>query len=347
MDATRAKARLLPAVALVLAVRNEEAMLEAAVRSALDQMVPDGGELEMCIAVAPSEDRTWNVAARLAAADDRVTVVENPAGLTPAGLNAAIRATSAPIVVRVDGHAELQPGYVARAMATLDRTGAVVVGGIQDAYGTTSFERAVALAMTSRFGAGDSRFHYGGPEGPVDTVYLGVFRRKELEAAGLYDEALVRNQDYELNYRLRRAGGEVWFDPALRVRYRPRGSLVGLATQFSQYGRWKRVVLWLQPRSVRWRHLVAPATVVLVAAGLALGAWWTTALILPVGYFAVVAVASVVNTRSPELVFRLLLVYPTMHLSWGLGFLSGAPTGVIRRLRQRKHSVANGRQVAS
>jgi len=321
-------------VAVVLPVRDEADDLAAAVASVLAQEVP-GGRLEVCLAVAPSEDDTRAVADRLASADDRVTVVDNPAGATPAGLNAAIRATSAPVVVRVDGHAELPPGYVARAVGTLERTGAAVVGGIQDPRGTTPFEEAVGRAMASRFGAGDARFHYGGPEGPVDTVYLGVFRRASLEVVGGYDEGLVRNQDYELNHRLRRAGGEVWFDPELRVGYRPRGSVGALARQFGQYGRWKRVVLRLHPRSLRWRHLVAPAAVVGVVGGLAIGAWWPPALVVPVVYAAAVAMAAVLAGRSPGMALRLLAVYPTMHGAWGLGFLAGPPRGVVRRLRAR------------
>ena len=115
--------------------------------------------------------------------------------------------------MRVDGHAELSAGYIRRAVETLRRTGAANVGGVQRAAGTTPFERAVADAMSSRFGTGDATFHYGGTEGPTDTVYLGVFDRAAIEAVGLFDERLLRNQDYELNIRLREAGGVVWFDP--------------------------------------------------------------------------------------------------------------------------------------
>ena len=295
--------------------------MAAAVRSVLAQEVP--AALEVCVAVGPSGDDTRAVADALAATDPRVTVVDNPAGVTPAGLNAAIRATKAPVVVRVDGHAELPAGYVARAVETLERTGAVNVGGIQDPRGNTAFEVAVGRAMASRFGAGDARFHYGGPEGAVDTVYLGVFRRDAIEAVGLFDESLIRNQDYELNHRLRRAGGTIWFDPELRVGYRPRGSIRTLARQFGQYGRWKRIVLGMHPRSLRWRHLVAPATTLAVTTGLLAGIWWPPALVLPLGYGAAVALGSVAVGRTPGTVLRLLVVYPTMHLSWGVGFLWG------------------------
>ena len=180
-----------PDVAVVVPVRNAEATLVDAVASVLAQELD--GTLEVCIAVGPSDDRTREVADGLADADRRVSVVNNPAGVTPAGLNAAIRATSAPVVARMDGHAVLPAGYLARAVALLDRTGAVNVGGVQEPWGQTPFEEAVGRAMVSRFGSGDARFHHGGPAGAVDTVYLGVFRRTALEAVGLFDEALVRN----------------------------------------------------------------------------------------------------------------------------------------------------------
>ena len=313
-------------VAVVVPVRNGEATLADAVASVLAQEFD--GILEVCIAVGPSDDRTREVADGLADSDRRVSVVDNPVGVTPAGLNAAIRATSAPVVARIDGHAVLPAGYLTRAVAVLDRTGAVNVGGVQEPRGQTPFEEAAGRAMASRFGSGDARFHHGGPAGAVDTVYLGVFRRTALEAVGLFDEALVRNQDYELNWRLREAGGTVWFDPELRVGYRPRGTLGGLARQFFDYGQWKRVVVGRHPRSLRWRQVVPPTATLGVAAGLVAGVWWPPALVVPAVYLAAVVLVSLVAGRRLATVVRLLAVYPTMHLSWGAGFLAGPPPEV-------------------
>jgi GT2 family glycosyltransferase len=304
-------------------VKNEEVDLRRAVQSVLEQNYL--GCLEVCVAVAPSEDGTHEVAANLADGDSRIQVVENPSGITSAGLNIAIRATVASVIVRVDGHSELEAGYIAQAVETLEKTGAANVGGIQRSLGRTSFEHAVGRAMSSRFGAGDSRFHYGGAPGPVDTVYLGVFRREAIEAVGLFDESLVRNQDYELNWRLRRAGETIWFDPQLSVGYRPRGTIRTLARQYFEYGRWKRVVLRMHPKSLKVRHLVPPMAAVAFFLGLVIAPLFPWALILPLAYLLAVIVASLAAVRGQGLGQALILaaIYPTMHGSWGLGILVG------------------------
>ena len=301
-------------------VRDEAEHLEAAVAAVLAQEYP--GCVDVCLAVAPSRDGTERIARSLAARHAGVAMVDNPAGSTPAGLNAAIGATTGEVIVRVDGHAELSPGYIRRAVETMRRTGAVNVGGIQRAEGRTEFEQAVAAAMTSRFGTGDAAFHYGGDEGPTDTVYLGVFERTALEAAGGFDETLARNQDYELNIRLRQAGGIVWFDPALWARYRPRGSVHELARQYLEYGRWKREVVRRHQGSLRWRQIAPPALVAGLGGSLVAAFFRRSALIIPITYAAAVVGAAVVTGRSAREFGRLGLIFPTMHLSWGAGFLA-------------------------
>lgn len=310
-----------PTVSVVMPVRNEERHLRHAVEAILSQEYPLA--FDICLAVAPSHDRTEQIAREIADREPRVRVVDNPRGITPAGLNAAIRATTGDVVVRVDGHATLSPGYIQQAVSTLARTGAANVGGIQRAEGVTPFEQAVAVAMTSRMGVGGARFHTGGHEGPVDTVYLGVFRRDALDAAGLFDEELVRNQDYELNIRLREGGGVVWFDPELSVGYRPRPNLRRLARQYFDYGTWKRRVLRRHPGSVRWRQVIPPLATVAVVAGVVLAPLWPVTLVAPLGYVAAVAVAAVATRRDAATMARLLVIYPAMHLSWGAGFLVG------------------------
>lgn len=320
----------LPGVSVFLTVRNEERDLAEAVQRILDQDY--AGPFEVVLAVGPSHDNTVEIAEKLAAEEPRLTVVENPAGWTPAGLNAAIRAARYDHLVRVDGHSHLAADYVSRVVAVMTSSGAANVGGIMVPEGRTAFERAVATAMSSPLGIGSAPFHTGGQAGPADSVYLGAFRRDALEAVGLYDEEYLRAQDWELNYRLRQAGHTVWFDPSLRVGYRPRGSWKQLATQFFRSGRWRNHVMRAYPDTASVRYLAPPAAVCGIAAGLVAGAvgafttsWLLWGLVVPGGYVLGVVVGSLKEGRGLPARARALLpaVLATMHMSWGAGFLRG------------------------
>lgn len=323
-----------PAVSVVMPVLNEENYLADAVARVLAQEYP--GDLEVVCALGPSRDRTQEVAERLAAADPRVRLVDNPSGRTPDALNAAIAASTHPVVVRVDGHAELSEGYIRAAVAELLRVGADNVGGLMYAQGRTTMEKAVAAAMRSPVGVGNARFHVGGEAGPADTVYLGVFRREALEAAGGYDTHFSRAQDWELNHRIRQAGGLVWFTPDLLVTYRPRGSFSALARQYFNYGRWRRVVAARHEGTINLRYLAPPTMVLGTTTAALLGAWWRPAWLVPAGYVAGIVAGGALAGRGEPLASRALLpaVLATMHWSWGIGFLTSP-----RSLRE-KHAEA-------
>ncbi len=334
----------LPAVSVVMPVLNEERHLADAVAHVLRQDYP--APVEVVLAVGPSRDRTREVAEQLAAADPRVTVVDNPSGRTPAALNAAIAAAKNPVVARVDGHAMLPSGYLRTAAETLLRTGADNVGGIMAAEGVTPFEQAVARAMTSKAGVGSARFHTGGQAGPAESVYLGVFRRAAIDRVGGYDEAFLRAQDWEMNHRIRESGGTVWFEPRMRVSYRPRADLRALATQYFHYGRWRRVVAREHAGTINPRYLAPPLVVIAVAGGLATGLagllggaagqWQTTRWLclgfaVPAIYLCGVVAASAMSLRglSRAAAARLPTILVTMHMCWGTGFLT-SPRALIR-----------------
>ena len=205
-----------PLVSVIIPARDAAATILEAVDSVLAQDYP--GQVESDRGRRFGRRRTAAVVSRRPG----VRRVANPGRTASAGLAAGLRAAHGAVVARCDAHTMLPPGYLRRAVETLQRTGAANVGGRQRPVGRTLFERAVGLAMTTRLGAGGARYRLGGPEGPVDTVHLGVFRRAALDSAGGFDAGLARNEDYELNWRLRARGGTVWFDPALHVVYRPR-----------------------------------------------------------------------------------------------------------------------------
>lgn len=304
-------------------ILNEEQHLPEAVRSVLSQAY--AGPMEVVLAIGPSTDRTRQVAQQLASEDPRIVVVDNPSGRTPDGLNAAIAASRHEIVVRMDGHGELSEGYVTRAVEVLEETGAANVGGVMLAEGTGDMQEAVALAMRSPLGMGSERFHVGGEAGPADTVFLGVFRREWLRRVGGYDTAYTRAQDWEMNHRIRGAGGVVWFTPELTVTYRPRASFRDLARQFHTSGQWRRQVVRQHPDSVSARYLAAPVAVALLTAGSAGGFLWRPLWALPLGYAAAVTIggAWIARGRPAGVMARMPAVLATMHLTWGAGFLRG------------------------
>ncbi|WP_240930595.1 glycosyltransferase family 2 protein [Isoptericola sp. BMS4] len=337
------------AVFVVACVRDEEAYLAEAVASVLAQDYT--GPLRLVLAVGPSHDGTARVAERLAAADERVVVVDNPTGSRSIGLNLAIERTGAlrdgapgvagpageDVLLRVDGHTVLPADYVRRCVATLERTGAVAVGGLMHPVGTTPVQRAVARAMSHPAGIGAASFHVGGKAGPSETVYLGAFRRGAVEAVGGYDPSLVRAEDWELCLRLRRAGGLLWFDPALVVTYRPRRTLRAVAKQFWRTGMWRREVIRRDRTTASARYLAPPALVLglgasaaAVAAGLlvALPALALLGAVVPLLYgLGVLAATAHAAVRRPALAPGEALVLPVvivvMHLAWGAGFVRG------------------------
>lgn len=312
-----------PPVSVIMPILNEEAHLAEAVGSVLAQDYPGG--MEIVVAVGPSRDRTREVADALAGADRRVVVVDNPTGRTPDGLNAALARTSHEIVVRMDGHGVLSDGYLRRAVEVLEETGAANVGGLMLAEGTNDMQQAVAVAMRSPLGMGGARFHVGGRAGPAETVYLGVFRRSWLRQVGGYDPAYARAQDWEMNHRIRQAGGVVWFTPELTVTYRPRGSFRELARQFYRTGRWRRQVMRQHPETVSARYLAPPVAVAALAVSTVGGLAWRPLWLLPLGYAAAVTGggAWIAREEPAGVLARMPAVLATMHLTWGAGFLRG------------------------
>jgi succinoglycan biosynthesis protein ExoA len=335
-------------VSVVMPVRNEERYIAESVSRILGQDYD--GDLELVIALGPSRDRTADVVRSLADADPRIKVIDNPAGQIAAAINLALAASRHPLVVRVDGHSMLPDGYIRTAVDTLRETGAVNVGGMMAAEGVTPFQQAVAWAMTSPFGVGAARNHTGGEAGPADTAYMGVFRRAAIEQVGGFNEEFAVAEDWELNHRIRKAGGLIWFQPAMRVTYRPRATVAELGIQYFRYGRWRRVVSRQHAGTINLRYLAPPAAAGLVAAGTlagvaglggltagAAGAWpelLTIGFVLPLGYAAgTLALAAHAARRLPlGVAARIPLALATMHMSWGSGFLT-SPRSLVPGVR--------------
>ena len=322
-------------VSYVMPVLNEAGYVESAIRSVLDQDY--SGPVEVVLALGPSQDGTREIVQRLAAADARIRLVENPGMDIPIGLNLAIKASRYPDIIRVDAHTELAPGYTTRGIDDLERTGAASVGGIMVATGQPGFQAAVARAYNSRFGLGGGAYHGSAAvAGPAESAYLGVMRADALAEVGGFDETLRRGEDWELNYRFRQLGKVVWLDPELRVKYWPRSTPAKLARQFFSTGVWRAELVRRLGSRNPLRFFAPPVLVIatvlsiiaipLHATGVLHGvAGWIVALVYlgPVLYAALLVVAAATNSGSLADRLRFMVVIAIMHFSWGTGFLRG------------------------
>jgi succinoglycan biosynthesis protein ExoA len=322
-------------VTLVVAMLNESESIAACLSSIAAQAYPSD-RLEVLVYEGGSDDRSVEIAQRFLPGRPTWALRPNQGRIQAAAWNLGIDAARGEVIGIVSGHAELDPGYVAAAVAALDRTGADMVGGPVNAIGTGAFGEAAALATSSPFGVGDARHHYTQVETDVDSVFMGLCRA-ETYRRFRFDEAMVRNQDDELSYRLRKVGGRIVCDPAIQSRYRNRSSAAGLWRQYFAYGFWKVEVARRHPGQIQIRQLVPAAFVTslsvtaILSPFSALGRVGLTAVLG--SYLVADAAASVSRGRGTEcaVATRLPFVFPILHMAYGSGFT----VGLVRRVLGR------------
>jgi succinoglycan biosynthesis protein ExoA len=320
---------LLPTVSVVMPIRNEADFIARSLGAVLSQDYP-ADRMEVIVADGYSDDGTSEIVRDLAGRDSRVTVLDNKGRIVATGLNQALAIAKGEIVIRVDGHCEIAPDYVRCCVNHLQRGEAEGVGGPLDTVGQSAIARAIAVAMSSKFGVGNSAFRtVSGRSLIVDTVAFPAYTRAVLDRVGPFDTELVRNQDDEYNYRLRKMGGRLLLAADVQSRYYSRSSLTSLWRQYFQYGYWKVRVLQKHPRQMRPRQFVPPAFVAgLVAGALALpwsvGRWCFAAVVVIYGLANLVAVATSVRRLDTLAgVLYLPVAFAILHLSYGSGFLVG------------------------
>jgi succinoglycan biosynthesis protein ExoA len=330
----------LPTVTVIMPVFNEAAAIRASLAAVLDQDYP-ADRLEILVVDGGSTDETRAVVQEMIGNRPLARLLENPQQIQATALNIGILAAQGEIVVRVDGRTYIAPDYVSQCVHHLIQGKADNVGGLMRPVGTTYVGRGVALAMSSPFGVGDAKFHYSTREQYVDTVYLGAYWRKTFEQIGLYDPAVHINEDYELNYRLRQAGGKILLSPAIQSTYTPRASLPALWRQYFVYGRQKVRTLQKHRGSLRWRQTVAPGLVGALLSTLFGGFFWKPFrffLGLVAGcYLLVDLVASTIEaSRGGWRYWPVLpLIFATIHFAWGLGFWFGLALTLLKPKQER------------
>jgi succinoglycan biosynthesis protein ExoA len=336
----------LPRVSVVMPVRNEAGFIRRGLQAVLAQDYP-AGLLEVIVADGRSDDGTREIVSGIARRDPRVVLLDNAGRIVATGLNQALEVATGDVIVRVDGHCEIAPDYVRRCVEHLAQEDVEGVGGPLETVGHTATARAIAAAMSSRFGVGDSAFRtVKGRSQLVDTIAFPAYPRRVLERAGPFDAELVRNQDDEYNYRIRKMGGRLLLAADVRSRYYSRSTFASLWRQYFEYGYWKVRVLQKHPRQMRARQFVPPAFV-LALAGAALAAPWRIGQLgaaALIGTYlaanAAAALAVAVRHRRPLLAPPISAAFAVLHVSYGVGFIAG-----LVRFRNRWSEAPQPRRV--
>lgn len=322
-------------VSIIVPVRNEQGTIASTLDAILEQDIDE--PFEIVIADGGSTDSTLLVLAEYEATHaGRVRVVANPAGGTPQALNVLLAAARGDVIVRIDAHSSPPKDYVRLLVGHIRAGGCEGAGAQKRAVGRGSFGQAVALAHGSKFGIGDSTYHYATEVGYVDHVPFGAYLREKAQEIGGWDEDLVRNQDYDFDYRYGQAGGRLLLDPTVVIDWNVREHPRALARQYFEYGYWKYRVLQKHPSSLHLRWLIPPAFVAVLAVGVPAAVVWPSARKavggIVVAYLVFLAGAVItVRPRARGVASRLPLAIATMHVSWGAGFLASAVRRAARR----------------
>ena len=323
-------------VTVVIPAYNEATHLGACLDSVRAQQHTD---LQIVVVDADSTDATADIVRERMAEDARIELVHHARRNIPSSLNVALDHARGRWLVRVDAHSTIGPSYVGTAVERLREPGWAGVGGRKDGVGSTSAGRAIAVAMASRLGVGNSVYHFGTTAQEVDHLAFGAYPVDVVREMGGWDETLTANEDFEFDHRLREAGHHLLFDPALVIDWHCRQSVPDLFRQYRRYGRGKVDVVRLHPDSLRPRHLVPPLFVAYATLAAAVGVRrprWLVAMLAP--YAAVVLGESLRSGRQlPSRRERLWLpaAFAAMHVGWGVGVWSGARRALSRHLRAR------------
>jgi succinoglycan biosynthesis protein ExoA len=319
-----------PRVTIAMPAYNEERYIEACIASVQAQDYP-GDLIEILVADGRSTDATRDILARLAEADPRIRMIDNPARLQAAGLGLLVKQATGDVFVRMDVHCEYAPDYVRKCVEVLERTGADNVGGAQRAKARTAFQRALCAALTSPLGVGGAKYRSAEAEGYVDTVFLGAFRRRVFETVGLWDPGAITNEDAELNQRILDSGGQIYLSRDIVVHYFPRDSFRSLARQYYKYGAGRARTLLKLRKFPNLRPLGPFAMVVGAAAMLVVPPLWPVAP-LAFGAYALATGAEAIRIGAhlgPAAIPTVWAIFPVLHASHGAGFAAG----LVRYLR--------------
>ncbi len=334
-----------PFVSAMIVVRNEENRIAKCLDSLLCQDYPVD-KYEIIIIDGESTDRTLDIVKeRIELAKKERTVpslriVNNPKHILASGWNIGIKEARGEYVVRPDAHAYVETDFISKNVDTmLDIGNASCVGGQMTTLSDTKTGEIIKEALSRPFGVGGAKFRYSKEPGYIDTVAYGLYKRSVFDEIGYFNEVLVRTQDNDLHRRMRDAGMKFYLNPEIRSYYYSRDSYKRLVKQQFNNGKWTMINYLLRPGKMSIRHFV-PLGFVLALLFTAFGGlffhsiWWSTLIGLLLHLLCGLYFATK-RTRQISHVAVLPFIFLLMHLSYGIGSISGFFTVPLVEKAQR------------
>lgn len=316
-----------PFVSVIMPVYNEERYIDECLKTLLQQDYPKE-KMEWFFVDGMSQDNTVKILEKYKSEyPDLITILMNENKTVPYAMNIGIQKARGEYIVRLDAHAEYESDYISKCIMCLKKTNAENVGGIAITKGKGFTGECIAKMLSSKFGVGNSQFRTNGESGYVDTVAFGAFKREVFEKCGGFDTRLTRNQDNEMNYRIRKNGGKVYLSNDIQFTYYCRDTISGIGDMAMKNGKWNVITNKLCPGSMGIRHFI-PLTfvlsiIILVALGFIHPFFWLLLCAELLLYLMLDVFFSIKCTSGLSEFLLLLVLFPVFHIMYGFGSLKG------------------------
>ncbi|HBF86483.1 MAG TPA: glycosyltransferase family 2 protein [Clostridiales bacterium] len=336
-------------VSVIVPVYNESKYINGLIGSLLKQDFPRENS-EWLFIDGNSSDGTKEILGTYEKEyPELIRVFDNPRRIAPCAMNIGIENSCGRYIVRLDAHSEYAENYISLCVDYLEKNPEISnVGGVAETKAKGFTGGAIAKMLSSKFGVGNSAFRTNAKSGYVDTVPFGAFRREIFERLGGFDERLARDEDNEINYRIRKNGGKVYLADDIRLTYYCRDTVRGIASMAVKNGTWNVIAMKLCPGSMGIRHFVPLCFVLSLAAlsvaGIFFRPLWFVLAAEAALYILCDFFFSAKSAKSVREFFALIFLFPVFHISYGIGSLGGIFRLFSKKFRKpRKEKTVNGK----
>jgi glycosyltransferase involved in cell wall biosynthesis len=315
-------------VSVIIPCRNEEKYIDQTLRSLISQKdIP--GDFEIIVVDGMSEDRTRQIVYQLQNDFPKIKLVDNEKRVTPTALNIGIKESIGDYICILGAHSIYSEDYISSCLKLFSEHPEVAcVGGPIISIGEGNFSSAVAIAMASPIGVGNAKHRFPYYEGYAEMACFPMFRKSVVDRIGFYDEGLIKNQDDDFCFRLRKSGEKIYISPLVEASYYVRNTPNSLFNQYYQYGLWRVAVTKKHKIPISIRQLIPSFFLLAVVLSFIVGMFLSSALIMfiiPAVYLIILLGFSIVIIikKSFFIGINILPALMILHFSYGIGFFSG------------------------